>query len=116
MIDEKYFDLIITGEYNTVGVITVLRRIFAAENPFITVEPSSKLITVKTAGHGAMFTKATLSPKVSKEVAQPSSDNLGVYELDNNFLPEKIRNNHHLIDPLTGKSWDEVEKRFNINP
>lgn len=129
-LDEDLEHIKISGDYNSIKLESFLNRAMKGSNSIFIISDEEKTIHVRTAVSSSIKTKskATLKSKQPRanELDFDALDNLnntkysnhsypkeaygGIEELDNNFPVTKSGNTNHLIDPQTGKTWEEAEK------
>lgn len=129
-LDEDLDHIKVSGDYNSIKLESFLNRAMKGSNSIFIISDKEKTIHVRTAVSGSIKakSKATLKskPTIRNELDFDALDNLnnnnksnhsypkeaygGIHELDNNFPVTKSSNNNHILDPQTGKTWEEAEK------
>lgn len=131
-LDEDLEHIKISGDYNSIKLESFLNRAMKGSNSIFIISDKEKTIHVRTAVSGSIKAqpKTTFIKNASIDdnsdfdtldnfnnyktsVRSYSKESYGgIHELDNNFPVKKSRNNDHIIDPQTGKTWEEAEKTW----
>jgi hypothetical protein len=105
-IEEKFADKLVSGDFVSISVDTLFQRILKGENKIIVISPDERSIVVKTVGQKKNVHFVTSHSGGKTRILS----DLGLRELNNDFPVKKATNNMHIIDHLTGKSWEEEDR------
>lgn len=120
--DGKVENQLISGEFNSIELNSFLKRVLKDENSLITVLPKMNIVTVQTFGSRKNSSRLdAIEPKTDSKGTEARSNmpllqeqddviSGGINELNETPPPVVSGNNHHLVDPHTGKSWAEMEE------
>ena len=122
---------LVSGNFSSVPVSELFRQALKGKSSIIIISPEQKSIVVQT----AIKSEYTRQPPSQSQdiihvidttmLEQKSSisneqyhDYLpeqmgGIHELDNNFPPKISGNDKHIVDPQTGKPWNQIDELMN---
>lgn len=111
-LEEKLVNFPVSGEFSSVEVTSFFNQVLKRKNPFITISPKEKTITVRTGSSGKYSDLAINRSENNTKINDKSKIGKlgGIYELDKGSPPKVSNDNKHIIDSQTGKPWNEVEE------
>lgn len=123
--DESLNEILITGEFESIKLTTFFRKILKNKNPFITVSEEEKIIAIQTVLSSKAETNlprriqdktvSIVEPQNTTQRNEGWSSNSnerlgGIDELPPLPPTKPSGNTNHIIDPQTGKNWNEAEQ------